>query len=200
MIRCRMPSFRELMFGGDPDKVELPEELEEAQRQREALRAQVQREAIGGAPTAGALAIREAGRVATEQAGQQAMGRAAGTRGFARLAADASAGAEASQAEQKTLGQAILAEGQQQAADVAQSRKTLAELIAEEERMSLLRDQMRRDRASPGLAPLIGTGLGALAGAAIGSGGGPAGAKAGAKLGAQYGGTAGAGLASQFRP
>lgn len=180
--------FRSFLFGQDPGDVEITDpDLLQARRTRELLRQRYEQQLAGG-QTAGEAAIMQQARTATEQLGEAARGRAAGARGFGRLAAQAGAERSAMVGRQRLLGQAATAAGAQRAQDVAQAESQMLRLDQMALEQKRIEDEERKRLAKPGALGI----LGSLAGAGIG---GLVGGPQGAMQGAQFGGAAGGGIA-----
>ena len=180
----------DFLFGQDPRDVQLDDpDLLQARRTRDLLRQRYEQQLSGG-QTAGEAAIMEAARTSAEQLGEAAQGRAAGARGFGRLAAQAGAERSAMVGKQRLLGQAATAAGAQRAQDVAQAESQMLRLDQMALEQKRIEDEERRRLAKPGALGIAG----ALAGGGIG---GFFGGPEGAMQGAQLGGTLGGGI-SQF--
>lgn len=156
---------RTFVFGENPANVKLTDpNLAQAAQTREYLRKRYMQQLEGG-PTAGEQAITQAARTGAEQLEESTKGRAAGARGFARLAALSNANQAANVGKQRILGQAATAAGAQRAQDIARIEANLMGLGPAALQQVLLEQELRNAGARPGILGV----LGMLAGAGIGA-------------------------------
>lgn len=180
--------FMDFLLGQKTSDVELDPRFAEAQRRREALAQQFQTEALGGGPTIGEQAVLAAGQRQADEAAARVMSRAAGARGFGRLAARGDAQRIAAQQEQAIAGQAATQAALQRQQGIQSARAGLAGTIAQQEQAAIMEEEERKRRARGGfLSPILAAGGGLL--------GGLTGGQQGAITGAQAGGVLGSGLA-----
>lgn len=178
---------KKLIFGENPQDVEITDpQLLAARQYREQL-AQRAQDQLSGGQTEGEKAILGAARQGAEEIAAQQRAQAAGARGFGRLAANTAAQQATALGQQKLLGSAATAAGAQRAQDIGRAEQMLGGLADSAAQQYMQEQEIKKGMAKPGLLGLAGT----LAGGIYGF---KKGGLQGALQGAQAGGALGGGL------
>ena len=171
-----------VLFGGDPEDVALPAEVEAARAARAGLVAQ-----LSGDPTQARLArqaVQQDVQAQRDALADALASRAAGARGLAALAAQRQAMAATAQGQARLGAQAAAGLTRAQMEAEERRRRLLAQLLGQQEAVGFAAQQFREKQAGTGLLPALLAGGGAALGGVVG---GVEGAQVGSGLGAGIG-------------
>jgi hypothetical protein len=170
---------KELLLGQNPDDVQLPDAVQDAQKQRADLLSGL----LSSKRDEAQKAVAAEGRLASERASATAQSQAAGARGFGALLARQAAQAANANAQAQIGAQTSVAAQQAAAQDVGAMQRDqalAAGLIGQSEQSALMAEQWRKANAKKGILGELVAGAGGIIG---GLAGGAPGAQAGSQLG-----------------
>lgn len=174
-------ALRDLLVGQDPRNVQLPGGLTEAQRGRGGLLEALRRRRRQ--PTAGRR-VEETGRRQFAGLARRLKSARAGLRGPSALLAERQGRAALAEGGAQLAAQTAAAAQEAEAQEVERAEIREAALIDAFERGAITEEQLRKERAKPGILSTLLTGAGAAIGAKVG---GPGGAETGGMAGQALG-------------
>jgi len=172
--------IKEVLVGSRGTEADLTQEQRNALARREALQQSMMQTLQTKGPTESEEATLQAGRNLADQLVQRARGRAAGARGFAKLAAEAEADKLAGSGVARVLSETAAAAGKARQVDKAQAADILARMSSQDVQIA---EQAKREADSLGILPAL-----------LAAGGMAIGGAVGGKEGVQAGGVAGSGI------